>query len=297
MKKLFICVAGLAVLSFAADACLAQPPGGRGPGHEGGGHGASRPPEHPVISLLDEDGDGTLSIAEIEKAVAKLKKLDKNGDGKVTTAELPRPAFGPQGAGGRGGFGNHGPGRPGAGGPGGGNFMDRILGLDSNGDGKITKEEMPERMQVMFSRMDANGDGALDKAELQAMAGRFGGRGGAGGGAHGGRGGGGGGGGRGGGGGGGGAGGGAHGGTRGEGGSMQRFTMMDKDGDGKLSKSELPERMQPMFDRIDANSDGLLDKEELQAMAKRFRGGRGRAGDGDSGRPRAGGRPQRPDTH
>jgi collagen type III alpha len=44
----------------------------------------------------------------------------------------------------------------------------------------------------------------------------------------------------------------------------------DKNKDGKLSKSEAPERLQQHFDKIDANKDGQLDKAELgKALAAR----------------------------
>ena len=54
--------------------------------------------------------------------------------------------------------------------------------LDKNGDGKIQKDEFPERMQRIFDRLDTNGDGVIDKEELEAFgAGRGGDRGGRGG--------------------------------------------------------------------------------------------------------------------
>ncbi|MEX2285502.1 MAG: efflux RND transporter periplasmic adaptor subunit [Planctomycetaceae bacterium] len=55
----------------------------------------------------------------------------------------------------------------------------------------------------------------------------------------------------------------------------------DKNGDGKLSKDETNERMQPFFDRLDANKDGFLDKGELSKMgAMRRPGGEGGAAGG-----------------
>lgn len=49
-----------------------------------------------------------------------------------------------------------------------GQMMER---LDANKDGKIQKDELPERLQPAFDRLDANGDGALDEEELQALRG------------------------------------------------------------------------------------------------------------------------------
>ncbi len=47
-------------------------------------------------------------------------------------------------------------------------------------------------------------------------------------------------------------------------------TMMhfDRNGDGKLDRSEVPERMQGLFDRADSNKDGLLTPEEIRTLAK-----------------------------
>ena len=41
--------------------------------------------------------------------------------------------------------------------------------LDENGDGKVTKEELPERMQRVLQRGDANGDGAIDREEAERL--------------------------------------------------------------------------------------------------------------------------------
>ena len=41
------------------------------------------------------------------------------------------------------------------------------------------------------------------------------------------------------------------------------FATLDKNKDGKLTKDEVPERMQSFFDAIDANHDGAVSKQEL----------------------------------
>jgi hypothetical protein len=57
------------------------------------------------------------------------------------------------------------------------NFMDRLREFDANGDGKIEKDELPERMQGFFDRLDTNGDGVIDAEEMKAMQNRRGSRG------------------------------------------------------------------------------------------------------------------------
>ena len=49
-------------------------------------------------------------------------------------------------------------------------FVAQLLTYDKNGDGKLAKDELPERMQVLMDRADANKDGFVDKAELTTFA-------------------------------------------------------------------------------------------------------------------------------
>jgi hypothetical protein len=194
-----------------------------------------------------------------------------------------RPGGGQGGAGGGrpgGGQGGTGGGRPGGGA--GGDMVARIMGYDKNGDGKVTKSELPEFLQRILTRVDTNKDGAIDKAEAQKMAERFGsrGQGGAGGGRPGGS-----------------AQGGASGGRPGGGGAgggsgfASRIMSYDKNGDGKVTKSELPERMLRIFDRGDTNKDGAIDKAEAQKMGQRAGGGGGSGGRSGGSGNSGGGRP------
>jgi hypothetical protein len=49
-------------------------------------------------------------------------------------------------------------------------IVERFMAFDKNKDGKITKDELPERLQSLIARGDTNKDGALDKAEIQKLA-------------------------------------------------------------------------------------------------------------------------------
>jgi hypothetical protein len=70
-----------------------------------------------------------------------------------------RPGPGPGGPGGRGGRGLTED-----------QIVERILTFDKNKDGKITKDELPERMQDLIAKGDTNKDGALDKDEIKKLA-------------------------------------------------------------------------------------------------------------------------------
>jgi collagen type III alpha len=168
-------------------------------------------------------------------------------------------------------------------------FIERIKGFDQNNDGKITKDEMPERMQAMIDRLDTNKDGAIDTKELAALKDRL---------AQGGQG---------------------QQGQRPQGQQGQRpqgqqgqrpqgqqgqrpqgqqgqrpqfnpadiikrVKESDKNNDGKITKDELPEQMLRMFPRIDTNQDGAIDREELAVMEQRM-AQRGQGGQRPQGQP------------
>ena len=103
------------------------------------------------------EGGGVLLGDDVKIAI-NLETIDAN-------AAPPRPARAAAGGGGQGG------------GPGGaGGFLARIMSNDADGDGKLSKEEAPERLQQRFDNIEANGDGYLEESELQQMMQRFGNR-------------------------------------------------------------------------------------------------------------------------
>ncbi len=126
------------------------------------------PPAFLLKDALDTDRDGKLSTAEIQAAPEALKKLDADNDGKLNAAEIGWPPRRPGGPGGPGGpFG--GP-RPGMGQRGDPDFVARFMSRDADGDGKLTKEELPKSMRFLVARADANKDGGVDQAEAARWA-------------------------------------------------------------------------------------------------------------------------------
>ena len=158
-----------------------------------------------------------------------LRALDRNQDGRITADEM----LAGMGRGGR-------EARDGRGraeeGPSGQNPVEEAvktyLSFDKNDDGKLTRDEVPERMQGIFERGDTDKDGVLTGDELRAMAraqqqpagtrgGREGGQG------------------------------------RGDFRSGRRFDGM--------------RRMDPVFQALDANHDGVIDSNEITNAASSLR--------------------------
>ncbi len=138
---------------------LAQDGRGRGPGRG-----------QPSIGFiaLDANGDGVLDADEIAAAPAVLAKLDKNSDGQITSEEA-RPAM-PEGRG-RGGRGEgRGEGADNAGALVVEETVKTLMAFDANGDGKLSRSELPDRFQGLFDRADVNKDGILTADEIRKMA-------------------------------------------------------------------------------------------------------------------------------
>ncbi len=183
-----------------------RPEGGRPDGErrpEGGMRDGERRPMPRFFQLLDKDNNGKLSKSELERVGSLMAELDRNNDGELDQAELlgPPPGAGP-GPGREGdrprpdgerprpeGEGRDRPRpdgeRPAAGRPEGDRPMPRPEGnrpegdgqrrdelfnrMDKNGDGKLSKDEAPDRLRENFDRVDKNKDGFVDRAELREL--------------------------------------------------------------------------------------------------------------------------------
>ena len=52
---------------------------------------------------------------------------------------------------------------------------------------------------------------------------------------------------------------------------VQRLKQFDTEGDGRITREELPDRMEQMVDRFDTNGDGVIGAAELEAFSERMR--------------------------
>jgi Ca2+-binding EF-hand superfamily protein len=123
-----------------------------------------------LFKSLDKDGDGRLTADEVPDAQARFfERLvrigDRNSDGQLSQEEFSagvtaadRPVANPEAN------------RPGDG-LGGQQMLEMLKRLDANGDGKVSKSEVPEgareRLQSMFDRA------GTDEIDLKQMAARM----------------------------------------------------------------------------------------------------------------------------
>ena len=103
--------------------------------------------------------------------------------------------------------------------------------MDSNGDGRITRDEAPAELKAGFDFFDQNKDGGIDINEAQILvdyddnqaAGKM---------------------------------------T-----AEQMMTFMDSNGDGRITRDEAPAELKAGFDFFDQNKDGGIDINEAQILA------------------------------
>lgn len=96
------------------------------------------------IQNFDQDQDGRVSASEFSGPQEHFSRLDQNSDGYIDETEAPRQ-------------------RLGAGRRNGGGFMKRF---DTDGNGKVSREEFTTSSASHFDRLDKNGDGYIDETEV-----------------------------------------------------------------------------------------------------------------------------------
>jgi len=118
---------------------------------------------------LDKDGDEELSATEIERAGESLRKLDQDNDGVLSSREMHR---------------THGSSRNKFRGarfsPGGGpvrrsaaSFTERLMHRDTDGDGMLTREELPAALHLLSDALDGDKDGLVSFAESAGLEARL----------------------------------------------------------------------------------------------------------------------------
>ncbi|EMI22343.1 phospholipid-binding protein [Rhodopirellula maiorica SM1] len=203
-----------------------------------------------VLRALDANGDGVLDKAEIQKAAAALLALDKNNDGQISGEEL-------RGTGGGRGQGNRAQGdrppenRQGRGGPQGNGRQSQTDGprgpqpgdgprqpwilvhadeIDLDSDKIISHNEIVGEATKAFAGYDINNDGKLSESELNVRGGS----------------------------------------RSAMGGFLTGHSKeIDRDGDGILTRTEAVGNAERMFAKMDANRDGKITPEEMEASRRK----------------------------
>ena len=106
-------------------------------------------------------------------------------------------------------------------------FSNLLERADANGDGVITAAEFTDARAKMFARLDRNSDGYLTKDDTPRLTLR-----------------------------------------RSDNGQRMQdmMLMLDKDGDGRISRDEFVNSPSLLFRRADTNHDGVVDQTELAAF-------------------------------
>jgi Ca2+-binding EF-hand superfamily protein len=107
-----------------------------------------------VLSAIDTDHDLVISGEEMANAPKSLLALDQNHDGNLSPEEC--------------GFGS--PAR----GPTADELYEEWMAFDRNGDGKLEKSELPERLRGLLNRAEHDADGKVAAADVRRLAEREG---------------------------------------------------------------------------------------------------------------------------
>ena len=156
------------IIGLTAQSQEPPPPGNPGqPGFERGPGRGRFPGPNIGFTILDTNGDGVLDSSEIAAAPQSLARLDKDADGQITSDEIRMAMPQRRGPGGEGR-------RGGPQGEQGTNFVEdtvkTLMAFDANGDGKLSRSELPARYQGIFDRGDENKDGFLTPDEIRKVA-------------------------------------------------------------------------------------------------------------------------------
>jgi hypothetical protein len=162
----------LATLVFEGFVVAQPPPGRRGPPGPGGrGPGISsleRAVDEMKLSREERDTaltavrayqDNVRNMTDLagSSLLLKMKTILSQEEFRKIQETTDRVRVGPGG-----------PRRPGV-----DDVVDRIMSFDKNKDGKVTKDELPERLQYLVEKGDTNKDGALDRDEIRKLAGEL----------------------------------------------------------------------------------------------------------------------------
>ncbi|MFK5921915.1 MAG: hypothetical protein QM496_07030 [Verrucomicrobiota bacterium] len=95
--------------------------------------------------LAEKKGDGKGKPKHAEMRKKMLEKFDADGDGKLNEAERAKAKATMQKRG-----------------------AEKFAKADKNGDGKLSKDEVPAEAWARMSKADKDGDGAVSKEEMKA---------------------------------------------------------------------------------------------------------------------------------
>ncbi|MBW3539710.1 MAG: EF-hand domain-containing protein [Planctomycetes bacterium] len=131
---------------------------------------------HLVLSSADAKDPIVLGVSTPVDEAAETFAGNNSAGGPPAGSPMPMPGgnlstSGPGDAAEEGhtAAGHGGPGGPGGPGGGGGGRRFELAQFDSDGDGKISPDEAPDRMKENFDRNDTNGDGFIGQEEFDAL--------------------------------------------------------------------------------------------------------------------------------